>query len=73
MLDKYQADLDDLMFLASDGSMMCESHQGQEWTRCEGGPDCIGPGTPWQLSGKTNIKETLARERMLGVLSVKGS
>ena len=43
------------MFLAADGTMMCETHPGQEWPHDE----CVGPGTPWAVSGKTSILEML--------------
>lgn len=38
-------------------SLMCEEHPGTEWPH----DDCIGPGMPWQISGKDEIlklKET---------------
>jgi hypothetical protein len=61
-VEKYEADMD-TMFLAADGSMMCEKHAGQEWGQCDGGPDCAGPGTPWSIQGRTIIEEVKARAR----------
>jgi len=55
---RYTADAD-MMFLAADGSMMCEAHPGHEWPH----DDCVGPGTPWVLSGRTLIEEVLTAER----------
>ena len=54
MNEKYQADHDQ-MFLAADGSMMCECHPGREWPH----EDCPGPGMPWVLRGRTLIEEVL--------------
>ena len=45
------------------GSMMCEKHPGQEWGRCEGGPDCVGPGMPWTVSGHIAIRALLETQR----------
>ena len=55
---KYEAD-HQLMFLAADGSMMCETHPGREWPH----GDCPGPGMPWVISGRTLIEETLYANR----------
>lgn len=51
------------MFLAADGSMMCEQHPGYEWGVCPGGGDCPGPGTPWEISGRTLIDEVASANR----------
>ena len=52
--DLYAADCAE-MFLAADGSMMCEKHPGWEWPH----DACAGPGMPWSIQGRTLIEETL--------------
>ena len=54
MKQAYAADAAE-MFLAADGSMMCEKHPGREWPH----DDCVGPGMPWVISGRTLIAEVL--------------
>lgn len=54
MTEQYDAD-GKMMFLAADGSMMCETHPGREWPH----DDCAGPGMPWIIQGRTLIEETL--------------
>lgn len=56
MEQPYAADANQ-MFLAADGSMMCEKHPGYEWGECPGGLECPGPGMPWILRGRTLIEE----------------
>lgn len=48
------------VFLAADGSMMCEQHPGFEWEKCPGGAPCPGPGMPWVLETRTGIEEVLS-------------
>ena len=55
MESKYDADHKE-MFKAADGSCMCETHPGHEWPH----GDCLGPGMPWTLTGRTLIEEVLA-------------
>lgn len=47
------------LFLAADGSMMCEAHPGYEWGKCPGGAECVGPGMPWTIQGRTLIDEVI--------------
>lgn len=55
---RYEADAH-AMFKAADGLMMCEAHPGFEWGQCPGGPDCLGPGMPWTLTGRTLIEDVI--------------
>lgn len=48
----------DTMFMAADGSMMCERHPGQEWPH----NDCAGPGMPWVLEGKSLIQRVINKQ-----------
>ena len=36
------------IFAASDETMMCEKHPGEEWPNCTKEDDCPGPGMPWK-------------------------
>ena len=54
---RYEDDLAAGPWLAANGSMMCEEHPGHEWKACPGGDNCLGPGTPWILRGRTAILE----------------
>lgn len=47
------------VFLAADGSMMCESHPGHEWPH----DDCAGPGMPWIIQGRTLIESVIRKVR----------
>ena len=58
--DKYAADRKE-MFLAADGSMMCEAHPGREWPH----DNCIGPGMPWVVTGRTLIEEMLSSSALM--------